>query len=68
MSNTPLTPTYLAYVHFSSMANKKDEVRPMAIIGVDKDSILVKASKYGSDPSIISPLFPLNKNWSVVNV
>lgn len=68
MSNTPLTPAYLAHVSFSSMTNKKEELRPMAIIGVDKDSILVKASKYGSEPSIISPLFPLNKNWSVTNV
>lgn len=67
MSNTALTPVYLAHVSFSYMANKKEELKSMAIIGVDKDSILVKATKYGSEPSIISPLFPLNKDWSVAN-
>lgn len=68
MSNTAPTPVYLAHVSFSSMVNKKEELKSMAIIGVDKDSILREASKYGNDPYISSQLFELNKNWSVANV
>lgn len=50
---------YLAYVNIIV----KNESQCFAIIGEDIETILQNATKYGSEPTICSELFKLNKDW-----
>lgn len=55
---------FSAYVKFSELNNKKDEIIPFMIIGIDEKDILDKATKYGKEPVIISKLQKLSSSWN----